>query len=417
MHVALDGVRITTPDIDAEGAVVAVATTVENDTRHTRTTVIAWRSPAPTARSRRDVGARHRPARRDASSARARCRRGPELWSAERPASTTCTRDLDRGRRSRDRRRMPTPFGIRRLQLDPQHGLRINGETVKLRGACIHHDNGLLGAATIARAEERRIDCSRRPGSTPSAARTTRSAPRMLDACDRLGMLVMDETDVWTESKTAFDYSLDVPRVVGARRRGDGREGLQPPERDHVLDRQRDPRDRDPGRRRPGARSLAEKVRALDDTRFVTNGINGIVATSIAMAETMAEAAQAIRREHDDGRHRRDDGAHERVDARHRATEESAAVLDVVGMNYADSRYELDGELFPHRVIVGTETFPSTIDTMWRSSRLPHVIGDFTWTGWDYLGEAGIGRVDYTDARATSPTGRRTLPLAARLVR
>jgi hypothetical protein len=88
------------------------------------------------------------------------------------------------------------------------------------------------------------------------------------------------------------------------------------------------------------------------------------------------------------------------------STEESASVLDVVGFNYAESRYELDRELFPHRVIVGSETFPSRIEKMWELvERLDHVIGDFTWTGWDYLGEAGIGRVDYTDEPGYEPTG------------
>ena len=88
------------------------------------------------------------------------------------------------------------------------------------------------------------------------------------------------------------------------------------------------------------------------------------------------------------------------------STEESAAALDVVGFNYADSRYALDAELFPHRVIVGSETFPAKIDVMWDLvTRLPHVIGDFTWTGWDYLGEAGIGRVDYTDVEGYESTG------------
>jgi hypothetical protein len=81
-----------------------------------------------------------------------------------------------------------------------------------------------------------------------------------------------------------------------------------------------------------------------------------------------------------------------------RATEESGSVVDVVGINYGDARYELDRELFPDRVIVGSETFPAHIDELWRLVREnPHVIGDFTWTGWDYLGEAGIGRVDHPD--------------------
>jgi hypothetical protein len=88
------------------------------------------------------------------------------------------------------------------------------------------------------------------------------------------------------------------------------------------------------------------------------------------------------------------------------STEESAAVLDVVGFNYADSRYALDAELFPHRVIVGSESFPDRIASLWADvRRFPHVIGDFTWTGWDYIGEAGIGRVDYTDGEDYEPTG------------
>jgi hypothetical protein len=80
-------------------------------------------------------------------------------------------------------------------------------------------------------------------------------------------------------------------------------------------------------------------------------------------------------------------------------------VLDVAGLNYGDSRYALDSERFPNRVIVGSETFPEHIDVLWQLVREhPHVIGDFTWTGWDYLGEAGIGRVDHPDEDYV-PTG------------
>ena len=103
----------------------------------------------------------------------------------------------------------------------------------------------------------------------------------MLDACDRLGMLVMDEMfDIWTEAKSAVRLLAGLPGVVGARRRGDGREGLQPPERDPVLDRQRDLRDRHARSAPSWGRKLAEKVRSLDDTRFVTNAINHLVAVA-----------------------------------------------------------------------------------------------------------------------------------------
>jgi beta-galactosidase len=81
-------------------------------------------------------------------------------------------------------------------------------------------------------------------------------------------------------------------------------------------------------------------------------------------------------------------------------------VLEVVGFNYADSRYAADAADHPNRVIVGSETFPERIDATWALVEdLPHVIGDFTWAGWDYLGEAGIGRVDYTDEPGYTPTG------------
>ena len=153
------------------------------------------------------------------------------------------------------------------------------------------------------------------------------------------------------------------------------------------------------------SRRLAEGIRALDDTRFVTNGINGVIANIDRMREGMAEVEAS-----DPNTMMANMG--EQMALMNASTlvtdsiEESAAVLDVVGFNYADSRYELDAELFPHRMIVGSETFPERIDVMWGLvTRLPHVIGDFTWTGWDYLGEAGIGRVDYTDAEGYVPTG------------
>ncbi|MEQ4724410.1 glycoside hydrolase family 2 TIM barrel-domain containing protein [Nonomuraea sp. B19D2] len=94
---------------------------------------------------------------------------------------------------------MDAPEGIRSLRLDPEHGLRINGETVKLRGACVHHDNGPLGAATFARAEERRVRLLKDAGFNAIRMSHHPMSTAMLDACDRLGMLVVDEAfDMWT---------------------------------------------------------------------------------------------------------------------------------------------------------------------------------------------------------------------------
>ena len=99
---------------------------------------------------------------------------------------------------------------------------------------------------------------------------------------------------------------------------------------------------------------------------------------------------------------------------------QTASYLDVVGYNYMETRFATDGELYPNRVIVGSETHPAAIDTGWAAVRRhPHVIGDFTWTGWDYLGEAGIGRTVYGKARsgAGPPVVPGRVPVADRLVR
>ncbi|MEU1972627.1 glycoside hydrolase family 2 TIM barrel-domain containing protein [Microbacterium sp. NPDC019599] len=405
VHLALGGLRVTTPDIDAERAVVALAATVANDTRRTVTTRVEWSISSPDGHELATTSAPVTVLPGTTATARARLVvPSPRLWSVDDPALHVVDATLfDEQGAHIDRD--TAHFGIRRLQLDPQHGLRINGEVANLRGACVHHDNGPLGAATIGAAEDRRVRLLKDAGFNALRSAHNPMSRAMLDACDRHGVLVMDElTDVWTRSKTAFDVAGSFPdrweRDVAALVAKDfnhpsvvlysiGNEILE----------LGTPAGAAWGRR------LAEGIRALDDTRFVTNGINGIIANLDRMSEAMAEAEKS-------DPNTMMAGMGEQM-ARMNAstlvtesTEESASVLDVVGFNYADSRYELDAELFPHRVIVGSETFPEKIDVMWELvQRLPHVIGDFTWTGWDYLGEAGIGRVDYTDVEGYEPTG------------
>ncbi|MFT4305411.1 MAG: glycoside hydrolase family 2 TIM barrel-domain containing protein [Microbacterium sp.] len=405
VHLPLDATVVTTGDIDGERAIVAVATRVVNRGRHTAATRVSWSVHGPDGD---EVAAASSPVTvlpGGEAVARVRIRvPRPRLWSDASPDRyelRTELAQLDGTALDDDRVR----FGIRRLQLDPQHGLRVNGETVKLRGACIHHDNGVLGAASPDGAEDRRIRLLKAAGFNAVRSAHNPISRALLDACDRHGVYVMDElTDVWTRAKTGFDASIgfaehwehDVAAMVAKDVNHPsvvlysiGNEILELATPVGAT----------------WSRRLAEAVRAADPTRFVTNGINGIVANIDRMAEARAQAAAT-----DPNTMMADMGgqmalmnASELVTA---STEESAAVLDVVGFNYADSRYELDAELFPHRVIVGSETFPEHIDTMWALvERLPHVIGDFTWTGWDYLGEAGIGRVDLTDEPGYQPTG------------
>ena len=407
VHVVLNGVRVTTPDIDTERAIVVVATTLENETRATRTVRVETQILDPHGSVVVSGSAPVTLLPATAAICRSRlCVPTPSLWSTDTPAlyevhTTVLQEDtiLDQER---------SRFGIRRLQLDPQHGLRINGEQLDLRGACVHHDNGPLGAVALARAEERRIELLKAAGFNAIRSAHNPLSRAMLDACDCIGMLVMDElSDVWTKSKTSFDYSLAFPewweRDVEAMVAKDFN---HPSVIMYSIGNEIFEVGTPIGS--TWGRHLAEKFRALDNSRFLTNGINGFVATIDKVGKLMG--AQAAEQPQDVNsmlsamnQFMRQLAASDMVTL---ATEESAAVLDVVGLNYADSRYELDATRFPNRVIVGSETFAGEIDELWRLVKANrHVIGDFTWTGWDYLGESGLGRIDYTDEEGFVPSG------------
>ena len=406
VHVPLDGVRVTTPDVDAERAVVAVATTVANADRHTRTVRVSTRVTDPTGAvvARGTAPVTLAPGAREVTRARLVVE-SPALWSVDAPHLHTVETTVTDGERVLDEDR--TVVGIRTLQLDARRGLRINGEPVDLRGACIHSDAGLLGSAAVPRADERRVEILKAAGFNAIRSAHNPVSRATLDACDRLGVLVMDElSDIWTKPKTGFDYSLAFPewweRDVEAMVVKD----VNHPSvvlysiGNEIFD-LGTPLGSAWGRR------IAEKIRSLDGTRFVTNGINPVTAVadrigSLVDADRPVDVNTAMT---DMGEVMNRLAASEAVTA---AIEESASVLDVVGLNYADSRIELDRDLSAGRVLVGSETFPGQIAGLWRLvQENPHVLGDFTWTGWDYLGEVGIGRVEHP------PEGSPPPPLAA----
>ncbi|NYJ08533.1 glycoside hydrolase family 2 TIM barrel-domain containing protein [Petropleomorpha daqingensis] len=393
VHLALDGVVVTTEQVDGDLALVLVTTTVENASRG-----LAQRQLVTELRDAdgRVVGTASSPVTvLPGEPAVVRQRivvRDPALWSVDSPALHTADVVLTDGDETTDGDTVT--FGIRTLSVDPERGLRINGEPVVLRGACLHADNGVLGAVSIARAEERRVERLKAAGFNALRMAHHPMSTALLDACDRLGVLVMDElSDIWTEGKTDFDAALDFPiwweRDVEAMVRKD---------RNHPSVILYSIGNEIPELARPhGAvwsRRLAEKVRSLDGTRFVTNGVNAMLAV---LDEARAEEERAgINTMLADMGAFMDELAGSRLVAER--TAESFDVLDVAGMNYMEARYEIDRELFPRRVIVGSETFPGRIDLLWRLVQdHPHVIGDFIWTGWDYLGEAGVGRVAFAD--------------------
>ena len=260
-----------------------------------------------------------------------------------------------------------TLFGIRNIKIDAQNGLTINGKSVEMIGGCYHLDNGPLGTASIDRAEERKIEVLKNAGF--NAIRTSHNppSPALLDACDRLGMLVIDEIfDMWETSKKEHDYHLyfrewwqkDVDSWVKR-------------DRNHpsviiwsIGNEIRETFDTSGLRI---ARNLAGEIRKFDMTRNVTEAFNDFAWMR---------------------------GQKSRWDS----IPEHMGLLDVVGYNYAYKRYEEDHLKYPERVMVGTETNPPlALENYEMVKKHPYVIGYFVWTAIDNIGEAGVGMPQIVD--------------------
>jgi beta-galactosidase len=406
VHLAPERLDVRTSEIDEHSATVAVAAVVHNQSAAacTATVRVELRDADGTVVADAEAPVTTFPG--DSITTRTRLAvRDPRRWSVDDPYLYSCHVSLHDGDDVVDED--STTFGIRSLAVATEHGLRINGEPVLLRGACVHHDNGVLGAATIDRAEERRVELLKAAGFNAIRSAHNPMSKAMLSACDRIGMLVMDETfDMWTQTKSDDDYALRFAdwweRDVEAMVRKDVNHpcvimysiGNEIPDGSTATGIQ-------------VGRALAAKVRSLDDTRFVTQAVTGLLAGGTELFDEFRESASAS-------------GTDENTEVNTAAinladimvdlmrspvvgekTSEAFSFLDVAGYNYMASRFEIDRELFPQRVIVATESQPPSVDKDWGGVLdNANVIGDFTWTGWDYLGEAGIGRIEYGDAPA-----------------
>ncbi len=285
-------------------------------------------------------------------------------------------------------------FGIRTIEADVKHGLRINGKAVKLRGGCLHHDNGPIGTVTVYDAEARKVKKLKEAGF--NAIRTTHNPPSsaLIEACDRLGMYVFDEAfDAWGMGKQPGDYNqyfeTDWQKDLTAFVKRDRchpcvtiwSTGNEITERGGLNDGY------------AWAVKLAETVRSLDPSRPISNGIcsfwNGL--DDFIMAEQMKKRMESM----SGGLQNADIGGKKDL-LWEQYTEGFANGLDVVGYNYMEGKYEQDHQMFPERVILGSENYPKEIGMHWPMiEKTPWVIGDFTWTAWDYIGEAGIGKATF----------------------
>ena len=357
-HVVHWGVFVTTPRISEESARVSIQTKVENEssmsTRVTLETTLYDRSghEAGKAGSVLTIAPG-----KGTEAAQTIVIANPVLWSAASPTLYRAVSQIRKDGKVIDQ--VETPFGIRSLSWSADTGLLLNGKAVKLAGGSVHHDNGPLGAAAFDRAEERKVELLKAAGYNAVRAAHNPPSPAFLDACDRLGLLVLDEPfDTWKAHKVKFDYGQDFDewwkRDISSMVLRDRNHpsiviwgiGNEIPE----LEVDRGP---------TIGKQLADQVRSLDTTRPLTLAFPGTT--------TLRNAASVF------------------------------SQLDITGYNYnLISTYAADHVLLPSRMMLTTESLPPKAFPLWQISQdNPYVIGDLTWAAMDYLGESGAGVWSY----------------------
>ena len=303
-------------------------------------------------------------------------------------------------------------FGIRELKWTPEKGMTINGERILLKGACIHHDNGVLGACAYDKAEERKVRLHLEQGYNALRSAHNPCSKALLRACDNLGMLVMDEyVDAWYIHKTKYDYvnylmenwqqdlkdmvdkDFNHPSVIMYSTGNEVAETAQ-----------------EKGIKLTG--DFTEYLHSLDESRPVSCGINiffnflssigmGIYSDDKAEQETKkkkkpvgSEFYNTLAGIFGDTSMKLGATIHP-CDVK---TRDAYAAMDIAGYNYGILRYKKDLKKYPSRLILGSETF---CKDSWQFMEIakdnPRIIGDFVWAGMDYIGEAGIGAWEYED--------------------
>ncbi|HEX7853432.1 MAG TPA: glycoside hydrolase family 2 TIM barrel-domain containing protein [Sphingobium sp.] len=299
------------------------------------------------------------------------------LWSPEEPNLYILETELYRGKTLVDR--TETPFGIRILTFDATDGMRINGVATKLRGGCVHHDHGILGAAAFDAAEDRKVALLKARGFNAVRPSHNLFSPAFLRACDQQGLFVICEAfDMWRDQKFSpndfsrffeQDWQADLTTMVMSARHHPSvimwSIGNEIPGRNtsHGVETQW---------------KLANAVHRLDPSRPVTGAINGFVGHEATPSPSSARTGSG--------------GATDRT---------SSLFLDLVGYNYKLTDYDADHVRFPDRIFYGSESFPKDVVAIWdKVGQSPWLIGDFVWTAMDYLGEAGIGGSSIVPAAA-----------------
>lgn len=350
LHIGQWGVSVRTPKVSRQEATVEVTTTLQNEGKTPKTAEVVVETAGQSAKQSITIAAGEK---RDIVQSVVVSQ--PRLWDVSAPQLYDVKVSVVADGQMVDQ--LTQTYGIRQIDYSTD-GLTLNGRPIVLNGGCVHHDNGLLGAAAFDRAEVRKAELMKKGGF--NAVRTSHNPPSeaFLDACDRLGLLVIDEAfDGWRDKKTEHDYSTlfdeywrdDMSALILRDRNHPsimawsiGNEVIERKKLEVVTT----------------AHHLAQLCHSLDP-RPVTS--------ALASWDKDWEIYDPLAAEH-----------------------------DIVGYNYMLHKAESDHERVPSRVMWQTESYPRDAFTNWtRVTDHPYIIGDFVWTAIDYLGESGIGRYWY----------------------
>ena len=348
LHIADNGVFVTTPEVSSDKAIVQVETTVQNESDRDRSALVA-------------IGVGQMmvsvPAHQSKTVSTSFVVRNPHLWSPDDPYRYELKAELKEEGEIIDQKTVN--YGIRSFSYDAEKGFVLNGKPLLINGACVHHDDGVLGAMAFDAAEIRKVRQMKEAGFNLIRTSHNPTTRAFLDACDSIGILVIGEAfDGWRTAKKPYDYSTLIDSCY-----------------------------------REDIRAMVERDRNHPSIICWSIGNEVIERKDIRVVHTAKMLKQAIL---DYDQTRPVTEALCAWDSDWEIYDPHFDVLDIGGYNYMIIKHASDHQRNPKRVMWQTESYPRDAFKNWALVHdYPYIIGDIVWTGLDYLGESGIGRNYY----------------------
>ena len=352
LHIAENGVFVTTPEVSAAKAKMQVEVTVQNESQADRNaTVVVGGSQLMVAVK----------AGESKTVSTTLYVNNPRLWSPESPTLYEAKVELKENGTTIDN--ATAKYGIRSFSFDAEKGFVLNGKPLLINGACVHHDDGVLGAMAFDDAEIRKVRQMKEAGFNLIRTSHNPTTRAFLDACDSIGMLVIDEAfDGWRTQKNPYDYSTVIDSCY--------REDIHA----MVL--------RDRNHPSVISWSIGNEVIERKDIRVIQTA--KLLKQAILDCDTTRPVTEALCA----------------WDSDWEIYDPHFDVLDIGGYNYMIFKHASDHQRNPKRVMWQTESFPRDAFKNWAVvNDFPYIVGDIVWTGLDYLGESSIGRYYYEGER------------------